>query len=752
MYRRIFFFPLLLPLFLFGYLQGQSTFQLTYGGANVDGAYGIADIGNGRYAVTGQTESFTSNEIQGMAMVIDGDGNVIWAVHSGANGDEEGSDCAVVGNRLFFTGGTTEAGPASGNGFLQVYDLSNGALLNSTSAGIAVLEQLVDVDASPSGHVFASGFSFQNNLDIFLTKWDTTGNLLWGRTLGSAQTGELAFEGLATSDGGYLAFGATSQGVGSDDCIFVKVDSNGSIEWSRIFGTISTDFPADAVETAEGYAVTGRTNAGGSNDVFLLRLDTAGQFIDARLYQAAGSDVAYNIETDGEDYFIAGQTTSFGFGTSSGFLMRTDSVGGIIFTKAYGGSGGETLLDLVLPADGGILAVGTSNSGTTDDDIWIVRTDDMGESGCNDTAFALTNSQLSFFATAPSNIVSTPAGTSLAKSWTAPPAAFFTDTTCFNSGCAITAAATLIDTNLCPGDTLFASASPSPGSSFDWLVNGTPLDTGLTFAYIPPSPGSYTLQLAATDSNCTDTAAYPFSLFPEPTLFGNLIACAGDTLLLTNTTPGASSASWLVNGNLVATGLIAMLPPSTAGTPALTMLSDPGGCPLDTNIVVNSTPIPDYFSVQTGFIMEYFDQSIGGDTWLWDFGDGGSSTQQNPTHIYATNGNYTVCLTVTSSQTGCSDSICKTEHVVVGVEEALANGMEAWPLPFGEELKVSVPAGVVVEEVELWGMEGKMLGRWEMPTLAAGQFVIRPNALPRGLYSLRVRGLGWEGRIKVAKE
>lgn len=37
-------------------------------------------------------------------------------------------------------------------------------------------------------------------------------------------------------------------------------------------------------------------------------------------------------------------------------------------------------------------------------------------------------------------------------------------------------------------------------------------------------------------------------------------------------------------------------------------------------------------------------------TWAWDFGDGNTSTEQNPTHTYATAGTYTVTLTVTSDK------------------------------------------------------------------------------------------------------
>lgn len=49
-------------------------------------------------------------------------------------------------------------------------------------------------------------------------------------------------------------------------------------------------------------------------------------------------------------------------------------------------------------------------------------------------------------------------------------------------------------------------------------------------------------------------------------------------------------------------------------------------------------------------------------SWLWDFGDGNTSTAQHPTHTYATAGNYTVCLYVTGGNVDitCFDTICKT--------------------------------------------------------------------------------------------
>jgi len=72
-------------------------------------------------------------------------------------------------------------------------------------------------------------------------------------------------------------------------------------------------------------------------------------------------------------------------------------------------------------------------------------------------------------------------------------------------------------------------------------------------------------------------------------------------------------------------------------------------------IIVASAPAADFYTVtQVGtapFRVSFYDRSEGTlpRGYLWNFGDGTTSREQNPTHIYATNGGYTVTLTVTNS-------------------------------------------------------------------------------------------------------
>lgn len=49
-------------------------------------------------------------------------------------------------------------------------------------------------------------------------------------------------------------------------------------------------------------------------------------------------------------------------------------------------------------------------------------------------------------------------------------------------------------------------------------------------------------------------------------------------------------------------------------------------------------------------------------TYLWDFGDGQTSTEENPTHTYTNTGTYLVCLFIQDTTNGCSSHVCQTIH------------------------------------------------------------------------------------------
>lgn len=66
-------------------------------------------------------------------------------------------------------------------------------------------------------------------------------------------------------------------------------------------------------------------------------------------------------------------------------------------------------------------------------------------------------------------------------------------------------------------------------------------------------------------------------------------------------------------------------------------------------------------------------------SWHWDFGDGDTSNEKNPVHLYAADGNYTVCLTATNI--GGPDTACKDLFLALGISSAQEEPIKVFPNP-----------------------------------------------------------------------
>jgi PKD repeat protein len=86
-------------------------------------------------------------------------------------------------------------------------------------------------------------------------------------------------------------------------------------------------------------------------------------------------------------------------------------------------------------------------------------------------------------------------------------------------------------------------------------------------------------------------------------------------------------------------------------------------------ITVAPLPAADFYATATTSCLDnnlfhFINTSIGGSSYLWDFGDGNTSTAQNPTHSYTLSGTFTVTLIVTNGS-GCSDQEIRNEYITI---------------------------------------------------------------------------------------
>jgi len=93
-----------------------------------------------------------------------------------------------------------------------------------------------------------------------------------------------------------------------------------------------------------------------------------------------GDDVGYSCKVTFEgNYIVAGSTSSYGNNTDF-FLISVDSMGFTKWQKNYGGQGNEVARSVIQLPDSGFAVLGyTSSFGAGGYDIWLVRTDKLGE-------------------------------------------------------------------------------------------------------------------------------------------------------------------------------------------------------------------------------------------------------------------------------------------------------------------------------------------------------------------------------------
>ena len=100
-----------------------------------------------------------------------------------------------------------------------------------------------------------------------------------------------------------------------------------------------------------------------------------------RILGGPGEESAMSMQsTPGTGGFIlAGWTTGYGAGGSDVYLVKTDNVAAITWTKTYGGSGADSANSIYLTSDGGYIIAGSTDSyGNGGTDMYVIKTDAAG--------------------------------------------------------------------------------------------------------------------------------------------------------------------------------------------------------------------------------------------------------------------------------------------------------------------------------------------------------------------------------------
>jgi gliding motility-associated-like protein len=194
--------------------------------------------------------------------------------------------------------------------------------------------------------------------------------------------------------------------------------------------------------------------------------------------------------------------------------------------------------------------------------------------------------------------------------------------------------------------------------------------TNITF----PNSGNYTVNLQVNSSmGCSQTLQKTINFSQYTASFtAPASTCVNSPVTFTNTsTPVSPGSFWDFGDGSGGSASPATKTYSALGTYNVKLINHYPGC-ADSTIVpitITNAPVPaftanDSVSCQPNFTVQFTDHSPGNPTqWFWDFGDGQTSTAQNPANTYKTSGTFTVKLTTSGGAGICSGTTVKSGYI-----------------------------------------------------------------------------------------
>jgi len=393
--------------------SGNLLWAKSFGAAAADAGLSIAVDSTGNVYTTGffastvdfdpgagTTNLTTAGSSDVFISKLDASGNLVFAKRFGGGISDLGYSIAVDSTGNIYTTGffqdTVDFDPSAGTTNLTTAGLSDvfiskldasGNLVFAKRFGAAEADAGRSIALDSTGNIYTAGYFEQTvdfdpsagttNLtsagrsDVFVSKLDSSGNLVFAKRFGAAET---------------------------DVGLSVAVDSTGNV--------YTTGYFEQTVDFDPGAGTTDLTTGGGS-DVFVSKLDASGNLVFAKRFGGSNDDGGISISVDSNGnihttgYFEervdfdpgAGTSNLTSAGGTDVFVSKIDSSGNLLLAKSFGGTANDVGRSITFDSTGNIYTTGEfagtvdfdPGTGTTNlisaggNDVFILRLDPSGD-------------------------------------------------------------------------------------------------------------------------------------------------------------------------------------------------------------------------------------------------------------------------------------------------------------------------------------------------------------------------------------
>ncbi len=291
------------------------------------------------------------------------------------------------------------------------WDKTIGGSLSDQYSSVIVINDGYYICGSSYSNI--SGDKTENskgNVDYWILKLDTTGNIVWQKTIGGSGT-DYSNSITKTADGGCIIAGNSDSNISGDktedsrglsDFWIVKLSAAGVIEWDKTIGGNDFDGPNSIIQMLDdGFLIAGISssnisgekteNSKGGYDYWIVKVDANGNIEWDKTIGGSDQDLSNSFTQANDGGFllggfsnsnISGNKTEHSKGTYDYWILKLNNVGLIEWQNTIGGGYIDRLISSTQANDGGFLLGGYSESNISADktensrgtfDYWIIK-------------------------------------------------------------------------------------------------------------------------------------------------------------------------------------------------------------------------------------------------------------------------------------------------------------------------------------------------------------------------------------------
>jgi hypothetical protein len=386
----------------------QLKFQKTFTATGNDYCYSVHQTADGGFLMAGETDATGDGNYNGYLLRTDASGAILWShLYGGPDLDWINKAIETSDGNIIVTGGTTDTVNYTSEIWIFKTD-ALGNVLWQTTSGTSSWDNAFDIKQTPDGGYIVAGYQnagISSKDDCCLIKMDSSGNIVWTKVYEMNASDDYGYSVELCADGGYIVAGEKYLSSNSH-ALIIKTDSTGTVEWAKTLGT-SGYWINGIVAVGNDFVMAGVVNDPTYRNILITKIASNGDVMWTNAFEGPGAreDNCFNIKqtTDG-GFALCGSTNSF-TADYQAFLLKTNSTGDILWSNLYGSTGNERVWDFSETSDGGFILGGGTHSFGNADKIFLVKTNSIGISGCNDTAVAFVVNSITppFFSPTPNS-------------------------------------------------------------------------------------------------------------------------------------------------------------------------------------------------------------------------------------------------------------------------------------------------------------------------------------------------------------